>query len=248
MPQGNENSEAVKPKRSPGAVSHGPQWDGQSFLRRSAWPALLVGRLTAAGGGEAKVVELPEAEQRGARVPLGTCGPPTWAPGLTLLVHAGHWGHTRLRPPRWPALAGGLRQGDVCVPGPPRVLTLPQASPHACLQLCTAPWGSMARGAPGCSESKPLWVQSHLGPRDSAGRQCEVALAQGIVSRNVHSHSIRLLESGSRRVSVGGVAPVGMSLLLFLSLSEQRAALQGVRVCKCESVPVRVLSCVPRCV
>lgn len=115
MPWGNENSEAGKPKRSPGAVSHGPKWDGQLFLRRSTWPAFLVGRLTAAGGGEAKVAELPEAEQRGARVPLGTRGPPTWAPGLTLLVHAGHWGHTRLRPPRWPALAGDLRQREVCV-------------------------------------------------------------------------------------------------------------------------------------
>lgn len=76
-------------------------------------------------------------------MPLGTLGPPTWAPGLTLLVHAGHWGHTRLRPPRWPALAEDLGQGEVCVPGPPYVLTqCPRR--HACLQLCTAPWGSMA--------------------------------------------------------------------------------------------------------
>lgn len=55
-----------------------------------------------------------------------------------------------------------------------------------------------------------------------------MTMAQGIMSQNIHGHGIPLLESGSRHISVGGMAPAGMSLCLFSPLSEQRAALQDV--------------------
>ena len=107
---------------------------------------------------------------RGARVPLGTPGPPTWAPGLTHLAHAGPWGHTRLRPPGGLHWQGHLGQGEVCVPGPPCVLTwCPGCHRTRACSSALRPGGAWPCGAPGCSESKPLWVQSHLGPRDSAG-------------------------------------------------------------------------------
>lgn len=78
-------------------------------------------------------------------MPLGTPGPPTWAPGLTHLAHAGPWGHTRLRPPRWPALAGAPGAGrGVCARVTLCAHVVPGVSLHTCLQLCTAPWGSMA--------------------------------------------------------------------------------------------------------
>ena len=211
--------------------------------------ARVLGRETDCGRGRGS---------QGRRAPRGRAERSQGAPRYTRSSHLGPWpdppGSCRTLGSHQAEASqvactgrGPAAERGVCVPGPPYVLTLPQASPHACLQLFTAPWGSMARGAPGRSRSKPLWVQSHLGPRDSAGRQCEVAMAQGIVSRNVHSHSIRLLECGSRHVSdisVGGVAPMGMSLLPFLSLSEQRAALQDVRVCKCVSLCLCVCSAV----
>lgn len=130
----------------------------------------------------------------------------------------------------------------VCAGASLRAHTVPQASRVPAALHC--PLGEHGPAGLLAAASLSRCGCSHLGPRDSAGRQCEVAMAQGIVSRNVHSHSIRLLESGSRHVSVGGVAPVGMSLLLFLSLSEQRAALQGVRVCKCVSLCLCVCSAV----
>ena len=148
MPPGNENSEASKQKRSPGAMSHGqsgPEQGGQLFLRRSTWPALLVGRLwLGPGREEAKVAELPEAEQRSQGAPRYTrsshLGPRPNPPGSCRTL-----GSHQAEASRWPALAGAPGAGrGVCAGAALCAHVVPGVSPHTCLQLCTAPWGSMA--------------------------------------------------------------------------------------------------------
>lgn len=200
------------------------------FLRRSTWPALLVGRLwLGPGRGEAKVAELPEAEQRSQGAPRYTrsshLGPRPNPPGScrTLGSHQaeasqvactgrGTWGRERCVCQGHPVCSRGARGVTAHVP----------AALHCTLGE-HGPAGLLAAANLSLCGCRVTWA-----PETQPGRQRGVTMAQGITSQNIHGHGIPLLESGSRRISVGGVAPAGMCLCLFSPLSEQRAALQGV--------------------
>ena len=202
----------------PCPLAHVQPRAGRLVVSQEEHLACALGGETVAGAGG--------RGSQGHRAPRGRAERSQGAPRYTRSSHLGprpnqpgSWGHTRLRPPRWPALAGAPGAGrGVCAGAAQCAHMVPRASPHTCLQLCTAPWGKHSPA--GCLAAASLSLcgcRVTWAPETQPGSQRGVTMAQGIMSQNVHGHGIHLLERGSRHIFVGGVAPAGMSLCLFLS-------------------------------